>query len=51
VLHRVNGAAETLDDDEAVVEWDGTTLTVWRDGCFSKERVFVGGPDGAPAAP
>lgn len=42
VLHRVNGDAVTLEDDAAVVEWDGATLTVWRDGCFSKERIFVG---------
>jgi hypothetical protein len=42
-LPRGKGETEPLDDDRAIVEWDGTTLTVWRDRCFrSKERIFVG---------
>jgi hypothetical protein len=43
VLPRGNGEDEPLDDDRAVLEWDGMTLTLWRDRCFrSKERIFVG---------
>ena len=43
VLHRGDGKTEPLDDDRAVVEWDGSTLTVWRDRCFNpREPIFVG---------
>jgi hypothetical protein len=42
VLQREDGEREPLDRDRALLEWDGTTLTIWRDRCFSDERVFVG---------
>jgi hypothetical protein len=42
-LPRGDGEAEPLADERAVVEWDGSTLTIWRDRCLkSKERIFVG---------
>ena len=51
VLHRGNGETEQLDDDRAVVEWDGSTLTIWRDGWFrSKEKIFVGRAEDRPQA-
>jgi hypothetical protein len=43
VLHRGDGRTEPLDDARAVVEWDGSTLTVWRRRWFgSNERIFAG---------
>jgi hypothetical protein len=43
VLDRGGGRTEPLEDDRAVVEWDGSTLTVWRSRWFrSNERIFVG---------
>jgi len=43
VLPRGDGETEPLDDDRAVVEWDGSTLAIWRDRCLrAKERIFEG---------
>lgn len=43
VLHRGDGEIEPLDGDDATVEWDGTTLTIWRHRFLRvKEAVFVG---------
>lgn len=51
-LHRGDGETEPLDDDRALVEWDGSTLRIWRQRCFrSRELIFVGRADEAPASP
>ncbi|HSM92370.1 MAG TPA: hypothetical protein VLT47_05730 [Anaeromyxobacteraceae bacterium] len=43
VLHRGEGASVPLDGDDATIEWDGTTLTIWRHrGLRGKERIFTG---------
>ena len=43
VLRRGDGETEPIDGDRAVVEWNGSTLTIWRDRFFrSKEQIFVG---------
>jgi hypothetical protein len=51
VLQRGNGALQPLDGDGAIVEWDGSTLTVWRRRWLRpNERLFVGRAAAVPAA-